>query len=139
MLLEERYDDDFVSYRDGSAGNTNTGCIVANGSATPPVAVTFSATAMVVQCRSSNVFSVTMTANVTTAMTLPSPFDGQTINFFITQDGTGTRTMVWPTSFKWPGGTAGTISTAASTRDLLVMTYDSTTTFWYCSLAKAFA
>jgi len=99
-----------------------------------------SSTAFTLDCSKSNVQTLTMTGNVLAAgWTITNPYDGQTINLFITQDGTGSRTLGWPTSFKWPGGTAGTISTAASTRDLLVMTYDSTTTFWYCSLAKAFA
>lgn len=106
---------------------------------TAPVAVTFSATAMTVDCSLSNVFTTTFTANVTTAPSLSNAKDGQTINWFITQDGTGSRTMTWPTSFKWPGGSAGVLSTAASSVDLLVATYRSSTGFWYASLTKAFA
>ena len=116
------------------------GSITPNGSAqTSTVAVTFSATAMTVNCALSNVFTTTFTANVTTAPTLSNPADGQTINWFITQDATGSRTMTWPTSFKWPGGTAGTLSTSANAVDLLVATYRSSTGFWYATLAKAFA
>lgn len=106
---------------------------------TAPVAVTFSATAMTVDCSLSNVFTTTFTANVTTAPSLSNAKDGQTINWFITQDGTGSRTMTWPTSFKWPGGSAGVLSTAASSVDLLTATYRSSTGFWYASLSKAFA
>lgn len=109
------------------------------GAATPPVAVTFSATAMTVNCALSNVFTTTFTANVTTAPTLSSPQDGQTINWFITQDGTGGRTMTWPTSFKWPGGTAGVLSTGANAVDLVTATYRSATGFWYATLLKAFS
>ena len=109
------------------------------GAATTPVAVAFSATAMTVNCALSNVFTTTFTANVTTAPTLSNPSDGQTINWFITQDVTGSRTMTWPTSFKWPGASAGVLSTAANSVDLLVATYRSATGFWYASLAKAFA
>jgi hypothetical protein len=47
--------------------------------------------------------------------------------------------MTWPTSFKWAGGTAGTLSTAANSVDLLVATYRSSTGFWYASLSKAFS
>lgn len=106
---------------------------------TAPVVVTFSATAMVIDCSLSNVFTTTFTANVTTAPTFSNLKDGQTINWFITQDATGSRTMTWPTSLKWPGGAAGVLSTAASSVDLLVMTYRSATGFWYATLSKGFA
>ncbi len=109
------------------------------GAATTPSAVTFSATAMTVNCLLSNVFTTTFTANVTVAPTISNPIDGQTINWFITQDGTGSRTMTWPSSFKWQGGVVGVLSTPASSVDLLVGTYRSTTASWYVSLAKAFA
>ena len=111
----------------------------AGAAATPTVAVTFSATAMTVNCALSNVFTTTFTANVTTAPTISNPQDGQTINWFITQDGTGGRTMTWPTSFKWPGGSAGVLSTAANAVDLVTATYRSATGFWYVSLLKAFS
>jgi hypothetical protein len=106
--------------------------------ATAPVAVTFSATAMTVDCSLSNVFTTTFTANVTTAPSFTNAPDGQTINWFITQDATGSRTMTWPTSFKWPGGTTGVLSTAANAVDLVVATYRSATGFWYATLAKDF-
>lgn len=123
-----------------SAPAANTAGITLNGSgATPSIAVTFSATAMTVDCSRSNVFTTTFTANVTTAPTISNPQDGQTINWFITQDATGSRTMTWPTSFKWAGGTAGVLSTAANSVDLLVATYRSSTGFWYASLSKGFA
>lgn len=105
---------------------------------TAPVAVTFSATAMAVDCALSNVFTTTFTANVTTAPALNNPKDGQTVNWFITQDATGNRTMTWPSSFKWAGGTAGTLSTTANAVDLLVITYRSSTGYWYAALAKDF-
>jgi hypothetical protein len=107
---------------------------------TPEISITFSATAMVVLCGQSNVFRTTMTSNVTTAPTFTNQQDGQTINWFITQDGTGSRTMTWPTSasFVWPGGTAGVLSTAANSVDLLVATWRATTSKWYATLTKDF-
>jgi hypothetical protein len=127
----------------GAAGNilTSTGTTFQSGggAATPPSAVTFNATAMVVNCLLSNVFSTTFTANVTVAPTISNPVDGQTVNWFITQDGTGSRTMTWPSSFKWSGGIVSALSTGANAVDLLVITYRSTTGFWYASLAKGFA
>jgi hypothetical protein len=105
---------------------------------TPPVAVTFSATAMSLNCDLSNVFTTTLTANVTVAPTLSSPNDGQTVNWFLTQDAGGSKTMSWPAAFKWPGGTAGVLSTAANSVDLLVATYRASTGFWYATLVKDF-
>jgi hypothetical protein len=109
------------------------------GAATTPSAVTFSATAMTVNCALSNVFTTTFTANVTTAPTLSNPIDGQTINWFITQDATGSRTITWPTSFKWSGGLVPVLSTTANSVDLLVATYRSATSAWYATLTKAFS
>jgi hypothetical protein len=118
---------------------TGTNLAVSGGASTPVVAVTFSATAMTVNCQLSNTFSTTFTANVTVAPTISNPSDGQTINWRITQDATGSRTMTWPTSFKWAGGVAGVLSTAANSVDMLVATYYSSTGYWYASLSKGFA
>lgn len=123
--------------------NTNPtidGATFTGNAQTTPVAVTFSATAMTLNCADSNVFTTTFTANVTTAPTISNPQDGQTINWFITQDATGSRTIGgnWPTGFKWPGGTAGVLSTAANSVDLVVATYRSATGFWYATIAKDF-
>lgn len=115
------------------AGATFTG-----NAQTTPVVVTFSATAMAIDCALSNVYTIAMTANVTTAMTFSNLKDGQTINVFITQDATGSRTMTWPASFKWPGASAGVLSTGANDVDLLVATYRSATAFWYATLLKDF-
>ena len=109
------------------------------GAATTPIAVTFAATGGTLNCALSNVFTTTLTANITSAYTLSNPTDGQTINWFLTQDGTGSRTMTWPASFKWPGGAAGVLTTSASAVDLLVATYRASTGFWYASLSKGFA
>lgn len=112
---------------------------VATAIATTSVAVTFSATAMTVNCALSNVFKTTFTANVTTAPTVSNPNDGQTIRWFITQDATGGRTVMWPTSFKWPGGTKGVLSTAPNAVDMLEATYVAATSSWYATLTKAFS
>lgn len=106
---------------------------------TTPVAVSFSATAMTVDCTESNVFTTTFTANVTVAPTISNPQDGQTINWFITQDGTGGRTMTWPTSFKWPLDASTVLSISANAVDLVTATYRSATGFWYATLLKGFA
>lgn len=117
----------------------SSGVITVAGAAhTNPSSLTFAASSMTVDCSASNVFTVTMTNNMTAAPVLTNPKDGQTINWFFTQDATGSRTALWPTSFKWPGGSTGTLSTASGAVDLLVATYRSATTFWYAALNKGF-
>ena len=106
---------------------------------TVPSVVAFSATAMTLNCALSNVFTTVVGANVTVAPTLSNPGDGQTINWFLTQDSAGSKTMTWPASFKWPGGTPGALSTAANAVDLLVATYRAATGHWYVALTKAYA
>ena len=63
-------------------------------------------------------FSVTLGGNRTLAN--PTNIDaGQTGSIFITQDGTGTRTLAFGSYWKFPGGTAPTLSTAAAAVDRL--------------------
>lgn len=117
-----------------------SGALALTGSArTAPSAVTFNATTMTVDCSLSNIFTTTFTANVTTAPTISNPGDGQTINWFITQDATGGRTMTWPTSFKFAAGSPTTLSTSANAVDMLVATYRASNTTWYATLARNFA
>lgn len=40
------------------------------------------------------------------------------------QDGTGSRTVTWPASVKWAGGTAPTLTTDADAVDLVSLFYD---------------
>jgi len=116
-----------------------TGGSIGGAAYTPEVAVAFSATTMALNCTLSNQFRTTLTANVTVAPTLSNPGDGQTITWVLTQDATGSRTMTWPASFKWSGGVAGVLSTAANSVDMLTATYRASTGFWYASLSKGFA
>lgn len=42
----------------------------------------------------------------------------------IIQDGTGSRTVTWPATAKWPGGTAPTLTTTAAAKDFIGFIYD---------------
>ena len=117
----------------------SSGVISVDGAAhTNPVSLVFAASSLTLNCDLSNVFTVTLSLSLSTAPVLTNPRDGQTINWFLTQDGVGSRTAIWPTSFKWPGGSTGVLSTTSSSVDLLVATYRSATTFWYAALTKGF-
>jgi len=128
---------DYIKIANTSGAASFTTLSLSGSAATAPVVVAFSATAMAVNCALSNVFATTFTANVTTAPTFSNLADGQTINWFITQDVTGSRTITWPSNFKWSGGLVQTLSTTANAVDLLVATYRSG--YWYASLSKGFA
>ncbi len=83
-------------------------------------ALTFAAT-MTPNLNDSNNFSVTLTGTGRIANPT-NQTAGQSGSIFITQDGTGSRTLSWGTSggtsaWYWAGGTAPTLSTAANAKD----------------------
>jgi hypothetical protein len=62
--------------------------------------------------------AVTLTGNITT-MTLSNVKAGQAGTITFIQDGTGSRTTVWNSNFKFAGGATPTLSTAAGKIDVL--------------------
>lgn len=90
-----------------------------------------SGTNIATDCDLSNVHEVTLAHNAT----LDNPTnlkDGGTYIWIITQDGTGSRTLAYGTSFKWPGGTAPTLSTAIGSVDVISGVSDGTDI--YCNI-----
>ena len=74
------------------------------------------ATSIATNLALSNNFSIQLGGN----RTLADPTNisaGQSGSFFITQDGTGGRTLAYGSKFKFPGGTAPVLSTAANSVD----------------------
>ena len=65
--------------------------------------------------------------------------DGAVLNIRIKQDGGGGRTLGYASKWKWPGGSAPTLSTAGGAVDLLVAQYSSTDDTLTCVLQKGFA
>lgn len=65
----------------------------------------------------------TLTGNVTGVTLSNRPPDGysQTIQLTLIQDGTGSRTVVWPTGYKTPGGAAVTPTAAAGAKSRFVI------------------
>lgn len=73
-----------------------------------------------------NNFTVTLAGN----RTLENPTNavaGQTGQMYVIQDGTGSRTLAFGSNYKFPNGTAITISTSTSSVDLLVFNVRSPT------------
>lgn len=68
--------------------------------------------------------SVTLGGNRTIAWA--NPLDGQFIFVFLRQDGTGTRTVTWPSTVSWSGGVAPTLTVTAAKTDIFVFVRHST-------------
>lgn len=100
---------------------------------------TISAGAVTFDLALSNNFAVTLTENITAITISNPPASGKwgTISIEFTQDGTGGRTVGgWPSSAKWPAGTAPTITAAANAVDVISgYTRDGGTTY---RLGRAF-
>lgn len=88
----------------------------------------------------SNHFTVTLGGNRTLANPTNLPTTGAVIlNWIITQDGTGSRTLAYGSKFKWPAGTAPTLSTAAGARDMVSGIYLPGPDIILCTFLKGFA
>jgi len=77
---------------------------------------------------SNQVCSVTLAGN----RTLDNPtnmVDGGIYHLTVIQDGTGSRTLSYGTAYKWPGGTAPTLSTGASAVDIFKFVSDGTSMY----------
>ncbi len=77
-------------------------------------------------CSVNNVFTMTL---ITTARTMGAPtnqIDGATYIWRIRQDGTGGRTLLWNSAFKFPGGTPPVITSAANSKDVITGVSDGT-------------
>lgn len=72
-----------------------------------------------------HVFTVTLSGN----RTLTNPTNlvtGREYTWIISQDGTGSRTLSYGDQFKWPGGSAPTLTTTAGAVDVIKAVYDGT-------------
>jgi len=63
---------------------------------------------------------ITLGGNIT--YTFPTPVAGKSFILVHKQDGTGSRTVTWPASVKWPAGTAPTLTSTASRADKFIFT-----------------
>jgi hypothetical protein len=105
------------------------------------VATNSSATgAVTLNLTNGNVFSLTLTGNVT--LTFSGASAGKACSFavYLKQDSTGSRTITWPSGVKWSGAVAPVLSTAANALDVVVFESLDGGTTWYGSLVgTAFA
>jgi len=58
--------------------------------------------------------------------TFIAPTNPCTLMLTLIQDGTGSRTVTWPETVKWPGGIAPTLTTTPNARDKVALDWDGT-------------
>jgi len=84
-------------------------------------------TAYTIDLANGTVQILTLTGNCT--YTFPTASAGKSFLLVQKQDGTGSRTVTWPSAVKWPAGTAPTLTATASKADLFAFTSDGT--YWF--------
>lgn len=67
---------------------------------------------------------VTVAGNRT--LTFSNGKSGYTYSVSITQDSTGSRLITWPSTVKWAGGSAPTLTTTAARTDQITFYFDGT-------------
>lgn len=86
-----------------------------------------SSTADTIDWTLSNKQKSTLTGNCT--FTFTAPPGPCSLILKLVQDGTGSRTVTWPATVHWSGGTAPTLTTTASKVDIITFYWDGTTYF----------
>jgi hypothetical protein len=79
-----------------------------------------SSTAITLDLANGTVQIITLTGNC--VYTFPTPVAGKSFLLVQKQDATGSRTVTWPASVKWPSATAPTLTATASKTDKFVFT-----------------
>jgi len=115
-----------------------TGLALATGGGLETISTNTTATgAVTLNLANGNVFSLTLTGNVT--FTFSGATSGKACSFglYLKQDATGNRTVTWPGSAKWPGGVAPILSSTTNATDILIFESIDGGTTWYGSLVGA--
>ncbi len=88
---------------------------------------------------SGNVVRARLTGDTTFTFAGATASTACSFGLYVVQDGTGSRTVTWPGSVKWSGGSAPTVSTAANATDIFVFETIDGGTNWYGSLVGNFS
>jgi hypothetical protein len=87
---------------------------------TEETVVANTSTAYTINLANGSVQFLTLTGNC--VYTFPTPVAGRSFILIQKQDGAGSKTVTWPGSVKWPGGTAPTLTSGANKVDKFVFT-----------------
>jgi hypothetical protein len=77
-----------------------------------------------------DIFTVTLGGNRTIGAPGGTPVSGQKLVGRLKQDGTGSRVPAWNAIYRFPGGTAPTLTTAANKTDYLGFIYNAADSKW---------
>jgi len=95
-----------------------TGKFVTNSSAYTPIVTLTDAATVAVDASEANSFIVTLGGNRSLGAA-SNTSNGQVFRIIVKQDGTGSRTLSYDAVYKFPGGTAPTLTTTAGAVDIL--------------------
>jgi hypothetical protein len=114
-------DSTITGARTFTSATTFTAKVVGNGAQaySIPVSVSVVTSAVSLDFATGNNFTTILNGNVSIANPV-NPQPGQSGIIYVLQDGTGSRTMSFNANWKFEGGTAPTLSTAADARDALI-------------------
>jgi hypothetical protein len=97
--------------------------------------LTISSGTITLDLSTSNNFKVSLTANVTTiTVSNWTASKAASVVLRLTQDGTGSRTVAFPSGWKWPGGSAPTMTATANKTDIVILWSDDGGTTIFASL-----
>ena len=132
--------DDVRKVFSGSGGWIDDPSIGGGGSDRSTVSALSTSGSVAIDYALGDYFTLALAGNVSgfTFSNLPGAGKGATLMIRITQDSTA-RTVAWPGSFKWTGGSAGAVSTGSGAVDVLAITTFDNGATWDATLAKAFA
>lgn len=105
----------------GAAADANSKLKIAGDYWSPTNDKGSSGTSITINWRDGNTQLLTLTGNCT--LTLSNPQDGGRYLIVLEQDGTGSRTVTWPSAVKWPAGAAPTLSTTAGKCDIVTLVW----------------
>lgn len=113
---------------------------VSSGGSGDVTVATSTSGVLTINCAAGDYFTHALDENVTSwsITNLPGSGKGATKLIRFTQDSTP-RTVAWPASFRWAGGTDGVISTGSGAIDVLAITTFDNGTTWIATLSNAFA
>ena len=117
---------DAVPVLSGGTGATTPGA--ARAALNQGTVALASAASISTNAAAGNVFTLTLGQNAT--LSNPSGLAaGASYAWIVKQDAIGSRTLAYGSAFKWPGGVAPTLSTAANATDMIVAVSDGSVLF----------
>jgi hypothetical protein len=116
------------------SGNLSSGALTNYSETTNVVGNT--GTAATINLANGNFVTATLTGNCTFTFTTGITSGTVSFTLLLTNDATPSRTITWPASVKWPGGTVPTRTTTASRTDAWTFFTTNNGTTWHGNIAQ---